>query len=123
MLVGRAYIRGEFTIKSETMNPYQVMGIIACCTIVFAGVVTLLTMQGVNILQAFLGVYLFAVWCMLGMQRRARESYEARRDFGSRRRRERDPWIGRIRAKDCHTPEQGRSVNADRVGIYAGDVQ
>jgi uncharacterized membrane protein len=58
------------------MNPYQIMGIIACCTIVFAGLVTLLSMQGVHILLAFLGLYLLAVFLMLGMQRRAKESFE-----------------------------------------------
>ena len=56
------------------MNPYQVMGVIACCVSLFAGVVTFLTYQGVPVLMAFLGVYLVAVCCMLGMQRRARES-------------------------------------------------
>ena len=58
------------------MNPYQVMGVIACCVSLFAGVVTFLTYQGVPVLMAFLGVYLVAVCCMLGMQRRARESCE-----------------------------------------------
>ena len=105
MLDAGEYIRGEVIIKSDAMSPYQVMGIIACCTIVFAGVVTLLTMQGVHILLAFLGVYLFAVWCMLGMQRRARESYEARRDFGSRIG-ECEPLIGRIRANDFQGPSK-----------------
>lgn len=63
------------------MNPYQVMGVIVVCTIVFAGVVTFLTMQGVHILYAFLGVYLLAVWCMLAMQRKARENFEVRESF------------------------------------------
>jgi uncharacterized membrane protein len=58
------------------MKPYQIMGIIACCTIFFVGVVTLLSMQGVHILLAFLGVYLLAVLLMLGMQRRAEECFE-----------------------------------------------
>ncbi len=58
------------------MNPYQVMGIIVGCTVVFAGVVTFLTMQGVPLLLAFLAVYLIAVWVMIGMQRRARELYD-----------------------------------------------
>ena len=81
------------------MNPYQVMGIIAFCTIVFAGVVSLLTMQGMHILLAFLVVYLFAVWCMLGMQRRARESYEAGDDLRSRRS-EQEFLSNRLRAHD-----------------------
>jgi hypothetical protein len=89
------------------MNPYQVMGIIASGTIVFAGVVTWLTMQGVHILLAFLLVYLVAVLFMLGMQRRARESYDARDDCedgyrGEYRapRQEREYLASRIRAKD-----------------------
>ena len=81
------------------MNPYQVMGIIAFCTIVFAGVVSLLTMQGMHILLAFLVVYLFAVWCMLGMQRRARDSYDAGDDFRSRRG-EQEILGNRLRARD-----------------------
>lgn len=81
------------------MNPYQVMGIIACCTVVFAGVVTLLTMQGVPILLAFLGVYLVAVWCMLTMQRRARQNFDAKEDYKSRRY-EREAQIHRVRATD-----------------------
>ena len=67
------------------MNPYQVMGIIASCTLVFAGVVTLLTMQGVPLLLAFLGVYLVAVCCMLGMQKRARQTYYGMRYMNQRR--------------------------------------
>ncbi|ASJ76386.1 DUF2244 domain-containing protein [Granulosicoccus antarcticus] len=94
------------------MSPYQVMGVIACCTIVFAGVVSLLTMQGVHILLAFLVVYLFAVWCMLGMQRRARESYESREDFGKRRD-ELEPCTGRVRASDF--PSYSRNISR-RVG-------
>lgn len=112
MLAGDEYIQAVVKIKSDAMNPYQVMGIIACCTIVFAGVVTLLTMQGVHILLAFLGVYLFAVWCMLGMQRRARESFEARRDFGPHGR-EREPLIGRVRANDFQGPGH---TGSERVG-------
>ena len=67
------------------MNPYQIMAIIACCTIFFAGVVTLLVMQGVHILLAFLGVYLLAVFLMLGMQRRARECFEIMEDLNLRK--------------------------------------
>ena len=67
------------------MNPYQVMGIIVCCTVVFAGVVTFLTMQGVHILHALIGVYLLAVWFMLSMQRRARESFDIMEDLRLRR--------------------------------------
>ncbi len=85
MLRNDGYIHVEAIIKIDTMNPYQIMGIIAFCTIVFAGVVSLLIMQGMHILLAFLVVYLFAVWCMLGMQRRARDSYDAGDDLRSRR--------------------------------------
>ena len=115
MLDAGEYIRGEVIIKSDAMSPYQVMGINACCTIVFAGVVTLLTMQGVHILLAFLGVYLFAVWCMLGMQRRARESFEARRDFGSHYS-EREPLIGRVRANDFQQGSSTNPIETKRVG-------
>ncbi len=58
------------------MNPYQVMGGIACCIMIFAGVVTFLTVQGVPLLLSFLSVYLVAIWIMLGMQRRARQLFE-----------------------------------------------
>lgn len=58
------------------MKPYQIMGIIACCTIFFLGVVTLLSMQGVHVLLAFLGVYFLAVILMWGMQSRAKENFE-----------------------------------------------
>lgn len=57
------------------MNAYQVMGIITICMLLFSGVVALLTTQGVHILLALLGVYLFAVWSMLSMQRKARNSF------------------------------------------------
>ena len=79
------------------MNPYQVMGVIACCVSVFAGVVTFLTVQGVPLPLAFLGVYLAAVWCMLGMQRRARESYGCDEHP---RRRHREPPIRQARSTD-----------------------
>lgn len=88
------------------MNPYQVMGIIAFCTIVFVGVVSLLTMQGMHILLAFLIVYLFAVWCMLGMQRRARDSYDAGDDLRLRRN-EQEPLTSRVRTRDF--PGSGRA--------------
>jgi len=58
------------------MHPYQIMGIILCCTLFFSGVVALLTMQGVNILLVLIGVYLALLVCMVMMQRRARESFE-----------------------------------------------
>ena len=56
------------------MNPYQILGIIACCTVFFAGVVALLVMQGIHILLAFLGVYLLPVFLMLGIQPRAEKA-------------------------------------------------
>lgn len=90
------------------MNAYQVMGIIVCCTAVFAGVVTLLIMQGVHILLALLGVYLVAVWCMLSMQRRARDNFEVREDIG-RRRLDVDPRH-RARAKDFSRPREVASL-------------
>ncbi len=58
------------------MNPYQIMGVIAVCASVFAGVVALLAMQGVPVLVAFICVYVVAIWFMLSMQRRARQAAE-----------------------------------------------
>ena len=58
------------------MNPYQIAGIIAGCTLVFAGVVALLAMQGLPLLLAFLLVYAVALVSMIGMQRRARSVCE-----------------------------------------------
>jgi Na+-transporting methylmalonyl-CoA/oxaloacetate decarboxylase gamma subunit len=43
---------------------------------VFAGVVTFLTVQGLPLLLSFLSVYLVAIWIMMGMQRRARQLFE-----------------------------------------------
>ncbi len=56
------------------MNPYQIIGIMFSCAIVFGVVVAVLTMLGVPLLIAFLGVYLSTVWFMMGLQRRAQES-------------------------------------------------
>lgn len=61
------------------MKIYQAMGIIAVCTFVLVGVVALLVMQGVHVLLAVLVVYLCAVWTMLSMQRKARESFNSRK--------------------------------------------
>jgi len=71
------------------MNPYQVMGGIACCTLIFAGVVAFLTVQGVPLLVAFLSVYLLAIWVMMGMQRRARQLFEENSGIQHQRRHER----------------------------------
>ena len=98
------------------MNPYQVMGIIAGCTIVFAGVVTLLTMQGIHILYAFLGVYFLAVWCMLGMQRRARESFEVREDLRLRRF-ENESRTHRERARDFQVVSLSSSGRVEQIRI------
>lgn len=116
MLAPDEYIRGEVTIKSDAMNPYQVMGIIACCTIVFAGVVTLLTMQGVHILYAFLGVYLLAIWWMLSMQRRARESFEFREDLKLRQS-EQETRIHRRRASDFPGANQSETQTIDHLQV------
>lgn len=83
------------------MNPYQIMGIIAGGTIIFAGVVTFLTMQGVHILLAFLGVYLAAVILMIGMQRSARENFELMEDLRLRKYQS-DSLTDRSRANDVH---------------------
>jgi len=58
------------------MNPYQIMGVIAICASLFAGVVALLAMQGMPVLTAFICVYLLAIWFMLSLQRRARQAAE-----------------------------------------------
>ncbi len=55
------------------MNSYQITGVMAACITVFAGVVTLLALQGMPLMLAFLTVYLVALGTMLGMQRRARQ--------------------------------------------------
>ena len=58
------------------MNPYQIVGIIAGCSLVFASVVALLAMQGLPVMIAFLLVYAVALVSMVGMQRRAHQSCE-----------------------------------------------
>lgn len=83
------------------MNPYQIMAIIAGGTIIFSGVVTFITMQGVHILLAFLGVYLFAVFLMLGMQRRARENFDIMEDLRLRKY-QRDTLTDRSHANGAH---------------------
>lgn len=90
------------------MNPYQVMGIIVGCTVVFAGVVTALTMQGVPLLLAFLGVYLVAVWVMVSMQRRARECYDGK-DHSAQRRYDQDSTARRVAIKDLAESEKVRA--------------
>lgn len=88
------------------MNSYQVMGIIAICTLLFSGVVTLLTMQGVHVLLALLSVYLFAVWSMLCMQRRARDNFDIRDDEKRRHRDAVRTRNSRTRAIDFSTVER-----------------
>lgn len=58
------------------MNPYQIMGVIAICASLFAGVVAFLAMQGMPVLIAFICVYVVAIWFMLSLQRRARQAAE-----------------------------------------------
>ena len=58
------------------MNPYQIMGVIAVCASLFAGVFALLAMQGMPVLVAFICVYILAIWFMLSLQRRARQAAE-----------------------------------------------
>lgn len=88
------------------MNPYQVMGIIVGCTLVFAGVVTVLAIQGVPLLLAFLGVYLLAVWVMVCMQRKAREAYDGR-DHSANRSYDRESTARRVRINDLVEEEDG----------------
>ncbi len=87
------------------MNPYLVMGIIAGCTAIFAGVVTFLTMQGVPLLMAFLGVYLIAIWVMVGMQRRAREIYDGQ-EHASQRMYDQESVVRRVRINDLTESEE-----------------
>ncbi|MEE9336146.1 MAG: hypothetical protein V3U65_18825 [Granulosicoccaceae bacterium] len=91
------------------MNPYQVMGGIACCTLIFAGVVTFLTIQGVPLLVAFLGVYLLAIWIMMGMQRRARQLFEENSGINYQRRHDRE---ARLRA-DLESNVINNDIDAD----------
>ena len=81
------------------MKPYQIMGIIACCTAFFAGLVTLMTMQGIHIVLAILGVYFLAVFVMLGMQRRAKESFEFMEELKLRKH-QRNSLMSRTRARE-----------------------
>lgn len=100
------------------MYPYQVIGIIACCTLVFAGVVTFLTIQGVHVLLALVGIYLLVVLFMLAMQRGARESFEQRQY----QRLERTPQSQVFHARDFHSTEHAESVsehaNSQRSGLW-----
>ncbi len=91
------------------MNPYQVMGIIATCTVVFAGVVALLTLHGMPILIAFMCVYLVAVVCMLGMQKRARQTYDGLRYISQKRRHDDELLTADILEDDFE--ETGKAVN------------
>ena len=95
------------------MNPYQVMGIIVGCTMVFAGVVTLLTMQGVPLLLAFLGVYLLAVWVMVCMQRKAREAFDGR-EHSAQRRYDRESTARRVRINDL-VEEEGDALDGNQL--------
>lgn len=96
------------------MNPFQVMGIIAGCASVFAGVVTLLAMQGVHVLIALLGVYVVAVSFMLLMQRRATESSEVMDDRRLRRF-DRDSLRYRARARDFSKLNSPTSVVSEQL--------
>lgn len=96
------------------MNPYQVMGIIAVCTCVFMGVVAFLSMQGVHVLVALLGVYLAAVSFMYLMQRRARESFEVMDDTRSRQF-DRDALRYRARAKDFSSSKSATSIVSEHL--------
>ena len=96
------------------MNPYQVMGIIVGCTMVFAGIVTVLTMQGVPLLLAFLGVYLLAVWVMVGMQRKAREYYEGN-EHTSQRSYDRESTERRVRINDLSEESGDEVLNSSQL--------
>jgi Na+-transporting methylmalonyl-CoA/oxaloacetate decarboxylase gamma subunit len=91
-------------LESDAMNPYQVMGIIVSCILTFSGVVTLLTMQGMPLLLAFLSVYLVAIWCMQGMQKRARETFDGMEHLHQRRH-DREFVMRQLHVNDFDTAE------------------
>jgi len=82
------------------MNPYQIMGVIAICASLFAGVVALLAMQGVPVLTAFVCVYLVAIWFMLSLQRRARQAEEGA-DYPQQRRTDREGEVWQLPASSA----------------------
>ncbi|MBX2883210.1 MAG: hypothetical protein KTR32_24875 [Granulosicoccus sp.] len=96
------------------MNPYQVMGIIVACTAVFTGLVVFLSMQGVPVLVALLGVYLVSIVCMLSMQRRAGECFDIRDDRRSRHY-VRDPERYRVTATDFDSTNSAASAVSERL--------
>lgn len=96
------------------MNRYQVMGIIAGCSVFFAGVVTLLIMQGIHLLIALLGVYLVAVSFMLTMQSRARECFDIMDDQRLRRY-DRDSLGYRARARDFSSTNSAAPVVSEQL--------
>lgn len=55
------------------MGPCQILLLVVLCTLVCTAVVGFLSLQGVPVLVAILGVYAVAVAAMLGMQHRARQ--------------------------------------------------
>lgn len=61
------------------MNPYQIIGVIVICTLIFAAIVAGLTFAGLPLLVAFAGVYLTTIWVMVGMQKRARQTADMQR--------------------------------------------
>jgi len=77
--------------------------------LVFAGVVSVLAMQGVPLLVAFLVVYLVAVWFMIGMQRRARELYDGKEHFAQRQY-DRNSAARRVRLNDLNE-NKGQGVS------------
>ena len=89
------------------MNPYQIMGVIAVCASLFAGVVALLAMQGLPVLAAFICVYLVAIWFMLSLQRRASEAEEGS-DFSNQRVSDRryQSWSFTASSNSMAMPEQ-----------------
>ena len=91
------------------MNPYQIMGVIAICASLFAGVVALLTMQGMPVLAAFICVYVVAIWFMLSLQRRARQVADGR-DFLQQRVSDRgyQSWPLKQPSSTMGLPEQPR---------------
>lgn len=103
-LIHKVYTKG-----AKQMNPYQIMGVIAVCASLFAGVVALLSMQGMPVLAAFICVYVVAIWFMLSLQRRARQAEGS--NFSQQRVSDRGfhSWPLTVSTNTNAVPEQRRS--------------
>ena len=105
------------------MNPYQIVGVIAGCSLVFAGVVVLLAMQGVPVMVAFLLVYAVALVSMLGMQRRARQSCEEAAERDGQAVRPSRRATSRTRGSRTGTDDLPATVVAEPLRVAVGEVR